>query len=149
MPHDIQRETLKEQIDAVLEAIEAVKEAEGGRATVKQLEKQRENMEARYELLLAGTGKKDTSVDFADLGVDALFVDESHEFKNLAYQTTMNVSGLGDISPRFGQSARSLHQVPLPATEKRRPGRVLSDRHPHIEYHCRSVHAPALAHHAV
>lgn len=98
MPHDIQREILKEQIDAVLEAIEAVKEAEGGRATVKQLEKQRENMEARYELLLAGTGKKDTSVDFADLGVDALFVDESHEFKNLAYQTTMNVSGLGNIT---------------------------------------------------
>ena len=98
MPHDIQQEILKEQIDAVLEAIEAVKEAEGGRATVKQLEKQRENMEARYELLLAGTGKKDTSVDFADLGVDALFVDESHEFKNLAYQTTMNVSGLGNIT---------------------------------------------------
>ena len=98
MPRDVQEEILREQIDAVIEAIEASKAAQGGRATIKQLEKQREKMEARYEALLAGTGKKDQAVDFADLGVDALFVDESHEFKNLAYQTTMNVSGLGNIT---------------------------------------------------
>lgn len=55
-------------------------------------------MEARYEALLAGNGKKDRSVDFGDLGVDALFVDESHEFKNLSYATTMNVSGLGNVT---------------------------------------------------
>jgi hypothetical protein len=48
--------------------------------------------------LLAGTGPKDRSVDFGDLGVDGLFVDESHEFKNLGYTTTMNVSGLGNIT---------------------------------------------------
>ena len=98
MPRDVQEEILKEQIDAVIEAIEASKAAEGGRATVKQLEKQREKMEERYNALLAGTGQKDRAVDFADLGVDALFIDESHEFKNLAFQTTMNVSGLGNIS---------------------------------------------------
>ena len=98
MPRDVQEEILREQIDAVIEAIEASKAAEGGRATIKQLEKQREKMEARYEALLAGTGKKDQAVDFADLGVDALFMDESHEFKNLAFQTTMNVSGLGNIT---------------------------------------------------
>jgi N12 class adenine-specific DNA methylase len=62
------------------------------------LEKQREKMEARFETLLAGTGPKDRSVDFGDLGVDGLFVDESHEFKNLGYSTTMNVSGLGNIT---------------------------------------------------
>ena len=98
MPRDVQEEILKEQIDAVIEAIEASKAAEGGRATVKQLEKQREKMEERYQALLAGTGQKDRAVDFADLGVDALFIDESHEFKNLAFQTTMNVSGLGNIT---------------------------------------------------
>ena len=98
MPRDVQEEILKEQIDAVIEAIEASKAAEGGRATVKQLEKQREKMEERYNALLAGTGQKDRAVDFADLGVDALFIDESHEFKNLSFQTTMNVSGLGNIS---------------------------------------------------
>ena len=104
MPRDVQEEILKEQIDAVIEAIEASKAAEGGRATVKQLEKQREKMEERYNALLAGTGQKDRAVDFADLGVDALFIDESHEFKNLAFQTTMNVSGLGNIS----RSAKAL-----------------------------------------
>ena len=55
-------------------------------------------METRYEKLMAGNGIKDRAVDFADLGVDALFVDESHEFKNLSYTTTMNVSGLGNIT---------------------------------------------------
>ncbi len=98
MPRDVQEEILKEQIDAVIEAIEASKAAEGGRATIKQLEKQREKMEERYNALLAGTGQKDRAVDFSDLGVDALFIDESHEFKNLAFQTSMNVSGLGNIT---------------------------------------------------
>lgn len=98
MPRDVQEEILKEQIDAVIEAIEASKAAEGGRATIKQLEKQREKMEERYNALLAGTGQKDRAVDFSDLGVDALLIDESQEFKNLAFQTTMNVSGLGNIT---------------------------------------------------
>ena len=98
MPRDVQEEILREQIDAVIEAIEASKAAEGGRATIKQLEKQREKIEERYNALLAGTGQKDRAVDFADLGVDALFIDESHEFKNLAFQTTMNVSGLGNVT---------------------------------------------------
>jgi len=98
MPRDVQKEILQEQIDVVIDAIAASKEAEGGRATVKQLEKQREKMETRYAELVASAGKKDENVDFSDLGVDALFVDESHEFKNLAFQTTMNVSGLGNIT---------------------------------------------------
>lgn len=98
MPRDMQEEILQEQIDAVITAIEESKLNDGGRATIKQLEKQREKMETRYEKLMAGTGAKDRAVDFADLGVDALFVDESHEFKNLSYTTTMNVSGLGNIT---------------------------------------------------
>ena len=98
MPRDVQEEILQEQIDMVINAIDASKEAAGGRATIKQLEKQREKMENRYAELIASAGKKDENVDFSDLGVDALFVDESHEFKNLAFQTTMNVSGLGNIT---------------------------------------------------
>lgn len=98
MPRDVQEEILQEQIDMVVDAIAAAKEAAGGRATIKQLEKQREKMENRYQELIASAGKKDENVDFSDLGVDALFIDESHEFKNLAFQTTMNVSGLGNIT---------------------------------------------------
>jgi N12 class adenine-specific DNA methylase len=98
MPHDVQQEILQEQISLVVDAIRQAKEDRGSRATIKQLEKQKEKMEARFQLLLAGTGPKDRSVDFGDLGVDGLFVDESHEFKNLGYATTMNVSGLGNIT---------------------------------------------------
>jgi hypothetical protein len=65
---------------------------------IKQLEKEREKMKVRYAVLLAGAGQKDRAVDFSDLGVDALFVDESQEFKNLAYATSMSVSGLGNIT---------------------------------------------------
>ena len=98
MPRDVQQAILQEQIDMAADAIRQAKDDQGSRATVKQLEKQKEKMEARFEALLAGTGPKDRSVDFGDLGVDGLFVDESHEFKNLSYTTTMNVSGLGNIT---------------------------------------------------
>lgn len=98
MPQDLQGEILQEQIDAVIMAIRESRENDGSRATVKQLEKQRDRMQVQYSALMAKGGKKDSSVDFADLGVDGLFVDESHEFKNLSYSTTMNVSGLGNIS---------------------------------------------------
>ena len=54
MPHEVQKEILQEQIDMVINAIDASKEAAGGRATIKQLEKQRERMENRYQGLVAG-----------------------------------------------------------------------------------------------
>ncbi|MDR2572932.1 MAG: SLOG family protein [Desulfovibrio sp.] len=98
MPHEAQQEILQEQIDLVVNAIAESKENQGSRATIKQLEKQKEKMENRFNALLAGTGPKDRAVDFGDLGVDGLFIDESHEFKNLAYATTMNVAGLGNIT---------------------------------------------------
>lgn len=97
MPRDVQEEILQEQINDVISAIRTTRENQGSRATIKQLEKQREKMETRFAELMAANGRKDRSVDFGDLGVDALFVDESHEFKNLSYTTSMNVSGLGNI----------------------------------------------------
>lgn len=98
MPQEEQREILTEQIEAAMEAISEAKANGGSRATIKQLEKQRERLKTRYDELMSKLGAKDSAVDFADLGVDALFVDESQEFKNLAFQTGMNVSGLGNIT---------------------------------------------------
>lgn len=98
MPRETQKEILIEQIESMLQAIKEAKEAQGSRATIKQLEKQRERMTERYEAMLAKGGEKDKAVDFSDLGVDGLFVDESQEFKNLGFATTMNVSGLGNIA---------------------------------------------------
>ena len=98
MPQEEQRQILTEQIEAAMEAISEAKANGGSRATIKQLEKQRERLKTRYDELMSRLGAKDRAVDFADLGVDALFVDESQEFKNLAFQTGMNVSGLGNIT---------------------------------------------------
>ncbi|MDC0994038.1 helicase-related protein, partial [bacterium] len=66
--------------------------------TIKQMEKARERMENKLKAQ-ADTGVKDRAVAFDDLGVDALFVDESHEFKNLFINTQMTrVAGLGNLA---------------------------------------------------
>lgn len=97
-PHEMEQQIINEQIKAAMDAVEYAKDTQGSRATIKQLEKQRERLLERYQKLLARGGEKDKAVDFSDLGIDALFVDEAQEFKNLAFTTTMNVSGLGNIA---------------------------------------------------
>ncbi len=98
MPKDIQTEILQEQIDAVIDALENAKAQNANKSTVKQLEKQKEHMNERFKKLLEQNNEKDRGVDFSDLGVDALFVDEAHEFKNLSFSSSMNVSGLGNMA---------------------------------------------------
>ena len=64
------------------------------RFSVKQLERTKRSLEARLEKL-NNTGRKDSSVTFEQLGVDRLFVDEAHSYKNLFLYTKMrNVAGL-------------------------------------------------------
>ena len=86
----------EEQIDSVIFAINAEKESQGGKGfTVKQLETKRKQLEAKLKKLTDKVKDEDGAM-FEDLGVDALFVDEAHNFKNLEYSTRMNnVSGLG------------------------------------------------------
>lgn len=97
LPPEALNKVLTEQVDDLTRAIEEMKEQEGSRFTVKQMEKTREQLQAMMERK-ADAGSKDDSVTFADLGVDALFVDESHEFKNLFITTKLrNVAGLGNV----------------------------------------------------
>ena len=86
----------EEQIDSIMFAINAEKESQGGKGfTVKQLETKRKQLEAKLKKL-TDKAKDEDGAMFEDLGVDALFVDEAHNFKNLEYSTRMNnVSGLG------------------------------------------------------
>ena len=86
----------EEQIDSVIFAINAEKESQGGKGfTVKQLETKRKQLEAKLKKLTDKVKDEDGAM-FEDLGVDSLFVDEAHNFKNLEYSTRMNnVSGLG------------------------------------------------------
>ena len=82
-------------LEARLEKLQAEVQASGGeRFTVKQLERTRKSLEARLEKLQA-EGRKDDVVTFEQLGVDRLFVDEAHNYKNLFLYTKMrNVAGL-------------------------------------------------------
>ena len=92
--HERQERLLQEQIDEITEGISEVKYSGGERFTVKQLERTKKSLEARLEKLQA-EGRKDDVVTFEQLGVDRLFVDEAHNYKNLFLYTKMrNVAGL-------------------------------------------------------
>ena len=89
-----QERLLHEQIDEITEGIAEVKSNGGEQFTVKQLERTRKSLEARLEKLQA-EGRKDDVVTFEQLGIDRLFVDEAHNYKNLFLYTKMrNVAGL-------------------------------------------------------
>ncbi|MRU28312.1 Eco57I restriction-modification methylase domain-containing protein [Xylella fastidiosa] len=98
MPEDTLHEMLNEQINDLNKAINQIKRQKGDRITVKEMEKAKERMLEKLKLK-ADNDAKDKAVSFADLGVDSLFVDEAHEFKNLFINTTLNrVSGLGNLA---------------------------------------------------
>ena len=89
-----QERQLREQIDEIEGAIAELKWKRGENFTIKQMEKTRKSLEARLDKLLAAD-KKDDVITFEQLGVDRLFVDESHAYKNLFLYTKMrNVAGL-------------------------------------------------------
>ena len=89
-----QERILTAQIDEIENAIAEMKSQNGERFSIKQMEKTRKGLEARLEKLRA-TDRKDVVITFEQLGVDRLFVDEAHAFKNLFLYTKMrNVAGL-------------------------------------------------------
>ena len=89
-----QERIIQEQIDETLAAINELKVHAGENFSIKQMEKTRKTLEAKLEKLRSDE-RKDDVVTFEQLGVDRLFVDESHAFKNLFLTTKMrNVAGL-------------------------------------------------------
>ncbi len=89
-----QERIIQEQIDEIQSGIAELKRSSGEKFTIKQMEKSRKQLEMKLEKL-RGTERKDDVVTFEELGVDRLFVDESHSFKNLFLVTKMrNVAGL-------------------------------------------------------
>ena len=89
-----QERIIQEQIDEIQGGIAELKHSSGEKFTIKQMEKSRKQLEMKLEKLRAAE-RKDDVVTFEELGVDRLFVDESHSFKNLFLVTKMrNVAGL-------------------------------------------------------
>ena len=97
MSDDFTRQLYQEQIDSVIAAIEEAKADKGDKAlSVKDLEKKRKSLQTKIDKL-TDKAKDEGNIDFEQLGVDSLFVDEAHNFKNLFYTTSMtNVAGLGN-----------------------------------------------------
>ena len=96
IPLSAERQTaiIERQIAEITQAIEEIKAEQGERYTIKQMEKMRKTLQTRLDKL-NDTSRKDDVVTFEQLGVDRLFVDESHYYKNLFLHTKMrNVAGI-------------------------------------------------------
>lgn len=91
---DTRKNFIKEQIEEIKDAIREQKSDRSGTRLVKELERVQKRLEVKLETLSAAD-KKDATLTFEELGVDRLFVDEAHKFKNLFYVTKMTrVAGL-------------------------------------------------------
>ena len=89
-----QERLLRAQIEEITDAISELKYSHGESFSIKQMEKTRKSLQARLDKLINGD-RKDDVIIFEQLGVDRLYVDESHAFKNLFLYTKMrNVAGL-------------------------------------------------------
>lgn len=89
-----QKAMIERQISEITDELNRTKEAQGERYTIKQMEKTKKLLQARLDKL-SDTTRKDNVVTFEQLGVDRLFVDESHGYKNLFLYTKMrNVAGI-------------------------------------------------------
>jgi N12 class adenine-specific DNA methylase len=98
---EIQREIFQAELDNVERDLQTLDEIGGGmsRKMLKGLEIRKNNLEGKLKSVLADIEeKKDSGIDFNGLGVDHLFIDESHKFKNLTFTTRHNrVAGLGNM----------------------------------------------------
>lgn len=96
VPMSLERQynMLQEQLDDIERGIDDIQKSHGEQFTVKQLMKTRKSIQAKLDKL-NDTKRKDTVIDFEELGVDRLFIDESHFYKNLYLYTKMrNVGGI-------------------------------------------------------
>ena len=85
---------IRSQINDVINGIQMLKENEGAKFQIKAMERTRKNLQKKLETLL-NTEKKDDVITFEELGIDRIFVDEAHYYKNLAAYTKMrNVAGI-------------------------------------------------------
>ncbi|VGV44793.1 helicase-related protein [Streptococcus pyogenes] len=95
MSKEYQEKHIQDQIDETINYVEEYKHDRNQNFTVKQLEKTKKKLETRLEKL-NDDFKKDDVITFEELGVDKLFIDEAHNYKNLYLYTKMrNVAGIG------------------------------------------------------
>ena len=106
MSEEYQKAYIENQIEEITDAIEELRETENSNSfSVKQLEGMKKKLETNYEKML-NAKEKDDVLTFEQLGIDKLFVDEAHDYKNLEFVTKMgNIAG---INPQGSQRASDL-----------------------------------------
>ena len=98
-----QEALLRKQIDDIADELSALKSSKGEKFTVKQLERTKKGLENKLEKL-ANTTRKDNVINFEELGIDKLFIDEAHMHKNLFLYTKMTrVAGIGQSEAQKSQ----------------------------------------------
>jgi N12 class adenine-specific DNA methylase len=130
-PREAEKEILKEQLDEITAAIEQIKRERADRHVVRDMERIKQNLQEKMKALASSAGKKDDFLAFDELGIDALFVDEAHLFKNLFYMSQMRgIAGMGTpsgsgrafdlfvktqyLSRRYGKQARVVFATGTP-----------------------------------
>ena len=94
MSYEYQKKQIDLELSEIIQAMTAIKEEKGERYSIKQLEKQKANLESRLQKIYDDS-KKDKMITFDKLGVDCIIVDEAHYFKNCAIFSKMrNVAGI-------------------------------------------------------
>ena len=99
MSLEFQRTTLEQELEEILDGIAELKRDKGDRFSIKQLEKTRKSLKARLDKL-NDQSRKDDVVTFEELGIDRLFIDEAHYYKNLYLYTKMR--NVGGYRPKRG-----------------------------------------------
>lgn len=107
VPAEFEAEYLQQQVDEYEDAIVSAKAARESGFTVKQLEKRLESFKEKQKANAERIERDTDTSNMAEMGIDGLFVDEAHEFKNLGFATSKrNISGLGN--PSGSQKAADL-----------------------------------------
>ena len=119
---DTQAEFFNEQLSDLTTAITAMRKSDGAKSrSVRDAENQKKKLEEKLKELLDNTAK-DSGMTWNETGIDALFVDEAHEFKNLQFYTGMN--RVKNINPDGSQKAQDLF-IKIRALLKKTKGRNL------------------------
>ena len=138
-----QERLLHEQIWEITEGISEVESSGGERFTVKQLERTKKSLEARLEKLQA-EGRKDDVVTFEQLGVDRLFVDEAHNYKN-PVSLHQDAQRGGPLHHGRTEIFGYVRQVPLHGRDHRRARCSFCHRHAGFQQHDRALHHAAVS----
>ena len=138
-----QQRLLREQLDDITHGIEELKYQRGEQFSIKQLERTRKQLENRLSKLEAEE-RKDDVVTFEQLGVDRLYVDEAHSFKNL-FLYTKNAERRRAFADRIAEIIGYVPEMPIHGRNHRRQRHCVCNGYADIKLNDRNVYHAAVS----